>query len=82
MHQTVDETTCSTPSDIFLRDNSFILSQKTVMHVVGAVSCPGRKRKEHCGCAVSGKTCQVPETFTMVSPMKRAARARARPPML
>ena len=24
------------------------------MHVVGAVSCQGQKKKEHCGCAVSG----------------------------
>ena len=27
----------------------------TVRHVVGAVSSPGQKRKEHCGCAVTGE---------------------------
>ena len=63
---------------------SFILIQKkkNVMHVVGAVSCPGRKKREHSGCAVSGKTGQVLETFTMASPKKRAARARAHSPVL
>ena len=50
--------------------------------MVGAVSNPGPNRKEHCGCAVSGKTGQASETFTVVSPKKRAARARARPPVL
>ena len=51
------------------------------MHVVSAVSCPGQKSKEHCGCAVSGKPGQASGTFTMVSPKKRAPQVRARPPV-
>ena len=49
--------------------------------MVSAVNCPGQKRKEHCGCAVNGKTGQASGTFTMVSPKERAAQARARPPV-